>query len=463
MVTATKSSNDSSNSLDSMLKSFTSNTNASKSSFETSKASANAYTSKKDDFKNVLKSKSDSKDHDNTQSTSNVDEKQNSNVDEKQNSNVDEKQNSTGVEDIDKDTKVLNEKLEELEKESKTASKDKLKDILSELLSLLAKLGIKQDSISANGAINSKLGVDGTNSTLSNGGLNSIMEKIVELLKNDSVKSKLDVSSLNLMEKLLGNLNGSIKENATESTKSNLKGIMSEISDLLENKQNAGNKVLTLEDMLSKNYSQDNGESEDSSASKNNTPTASKEEKFLNSLVDDNKDDSLNKINLFASRASAIQNQSVNNARGLTINKATFADDLIKDVKFMNTNSLKELTVKVNPGNLGEITIKLVQEDGLIKANLKANSKETSALISQNLSDIKKQLGEQNLKIADVNIDLYQDDTTFFSDQSFGGQLSEEQRRNNTRNSNAGNNLAASEEDLVENIEANDSNIEFFA
>ncbi|MBE6086976.1 MAG: flagellar hook-length control protein FliK [Clostridium beijerinckii] len=447
MVTATKNSNDSSNSLDSMLKSFTSNTNASKSSFETSKASANAYTSKKDDFKNVLKSKSDSKVQDNTQSTS----------------NVDEKQNSTGVEDIDKDTKELNEKLEELEKESKTASKDKLKDILSELLSLLAKLGIKQDSISANGAINSKVGVDGTNSTLSNSGLNSIMEKIVELLKNDSVKSKLDPNSLNLMEKLLGNLNNNIKEKGTESAKNNLKGIMSEISDLLENKQNTGNKVLTLEDMLSKNYSQDNSESDNSSASKNNTPTTSKEEKFLNSLVDDNKDDSLNKINLFASRTSTIQNQGVNNTRGLTINKATFVDDLIKDVKFMNTNSLKELTVKVNPGNLGEITIKLVQEDGVIKANLKANSKDTTALISQNLSDIKKQLGEQNLKIADVNIELYQDDTTFFSEQSFGGQLSEEQRRNNTRNSNAANNLASSEEDLVENIEANDNNIEFFA
>lgn len=447
MVTATKKSNDSSNSLDSMLKSFTANTSASKSSFETSKASANAYTSKKDDFKNVLKSKSDSKVQDNTQSTS----------------TVDEKQNSTGVKDTDKDTKELNEKLEELEKESKTASKDKLKDILSELLSLLTKLGIKQDNISANGAINSKVGVDGTNSTLSNSGLNGIMEKIMELLKNDSVKSKLDSNSLNLMEKLLGNLNGTIKENATESTKSSLKGIMSEISDLLENKQNAGNKVLTLEDMLSKSYSQDNSESDNSSASKNNTPTTSKEEKFLNSLVDDNKDDSLNKINLFASRTSTIQNQGVNNTRGLTINKATFVDDLIKDVKFMNTNSLKELTVKVNPGNLGEITIKLVQEDGVIKANLKANSKDTTALISQNLSDIKKQLGEQNLKIADVNIELYQDDTTFFSEQSFGGQLSEEQRRNNTRNSNAANNLASSEEDLVENIEANDNNIEFFA
>lgn len=306
MVTATKSSNDSSNSLDRMLNSFTSNTKASKSSFETIKASANAYTSKKDDFKNVLKSKSDSKVEDNTQSTSTLDEKQNS--------TVDGKQNLTGVEDTDiNNTDELNEKLKELEKESKSASEDKMKDILSELLNLLAKLGIKQDNISENGTINSKVGIDGTNTTVSNTNLNSIMEKIAELLKNDSVKSNLGVNSLNLMKKLLGNLNSNIKENSTESTKSSLKGIMSEIYDLLENKQNAGNKVLTLEDVLSKSYSQDNSENDNSSASKNNTPTASKEEKFLNSLVDDNKDDSLNKINLFASRTSAIQNQGVNN------------------------------------------------------------------------------------------------------------------------------------------------------
>lgn len=58
MVTATKDSNSSSNSLDSMVKSFTSNTNfASKSASEVTKTLNNSYTSRKDDFKNVLKSK----------------------------------------------------------------------------------------------------------------------------------------------------------------------------------------------------------------------------------------------------------------------------------------------------------------------------------------------------------------------------------------------------------------------
>jgi len=314
--------------------------------------------------------------------------------------------------------------------------------------------------------------IEGINGdSTSNSNLSSGIEKLRQLLQTDSVKDGLDTDSLKLMQKLLSNLSANLADDNTEATKdvkSGIKNLMSEVSNMLDNKQNQSGKVLTLEDMLNKNYSQDNKESSLGNEGNKNTTSettkdtkeVSKEDKFLNSLIDDKKDSSLDKINLFASRTQTIQNQSVDTVRGLTINKATFADDLIKDVKFMSNNGLKELTIKVNPGNLGEITIKLVQEDGLMKANLKATSKETTALLSQNLADIKKQLGEQNIKIADVNIELYQDDTTFFSEQGFGRQLSEEQGRNNNSNSNT---ATVIEEDLIDNTTSNDSNIEFFA
>ena len=129
----------------------------------------------------------------------------------------------------------------------------------------------------------------------------------------------------------------------------------------------------------------------------------------------------------------------------------------------MSNNGLKELTVKINPGNLGEITIRLIEEDGVMKANLKANSKETTALLSQNLADIKKQLGEQNIKIADVNIELYQEDTTFFNEQGFGRQLSEEQGRSNNSTKNTANDATVTEDDLIDNSASNNRKIEFFA
>jgi len=380
-------------------------------------------------------------------------------------------------------TDELKEKLKELEEDSKSDSKDQVNDILTELLNLLTKLGVKEEDIKSNGEVNPdilKTMIDGINENKSSdSNLSSVMDKVLELLKTDSVKDGLDTDSLKLVEKVLNNVSANLADDNTKVTKdvkSGIKDLMSEISNMLDNKQNKSGKVLTLEEMLNKNYSQDNKDGSLENESNNKTTSeipkdvtkdnkeASKEDKFLNSLIDDDKDSSLNKINLFASRTQTIQNQGVSTTRGLTIDKAVFTDDLIKDVKFMSNNGLKELTIKVNPGNLGEITIRLVQEDGLMKANLKANSKETSELLSQNLTDIKKQLSDQNIKISDVNIELYQDDTTFFKEQGFGRQLSEEQGRNNSNsNENTADNGTSTDEELKNNIVSDDNNLDFFA
>ncbi|MVX62530.1 flagellar hook-length control protein FliK [Clostridium chromiireducens] len=446
MIVNTKSS------ADNLLKSFdTSSNNKSISEFYKVDSKKNIYSSS--DFKKVLSSRSNQ-------------QGQNKNID-----NSNSKKSIGQVNDTDTDRVVDDkEKLEELEKESESSSKEKASDILTELLNLLTRLGIKKEDLKLNGNINTNdlKALIGSIDNKSSNGMSNIMEKIMELLKDDSVKDKLDANSLKTMEKILGNLSAKLGDSDINSTKG-IKSLMSEISNIINGRENNDNKILNIQDVLGKNYSQENSESStnsnNSETSKGNSNRISKEEKFLNSLVGDNKDDSLNKINLFGTRTSTIQNQGADNVRGLTINKATFADDLVKDVKFMSNNSLKELIVKVNPGNLGEITIKLVQEDGLMKANLKVNSKETAALLTQNLNDIKKQLGEQNLRITDINIELYQDDTTFFRGQGFGGQLSEEQERRNSNSNDSVsgiNNVSISEEEMVENTIDNDSNLDFF-
>ena len=49
----------------------------------------------------------------------------------------------------------------------------------------------------------------------------------------------------------------------------------------------------------------------------------SKEDKFLSSLIKDDNNSSLNKINLFALRTQVIPNQGVDTVSGLISNKAT--------------------------------------------------------------------------------------------------------------------------------------------
>ena len=100
----------------------------------------------------------------------------------------------------------------------------------------------------------------------------------------------------------------------------------------------------------------------------------------------------------------------------------------------MVTNNIKEMTVKINPGQLGEITIKVIEEGGVMKANIKASSKETYTLLSQQLGDIKKHLGEQNIKIQEVNISIYDEDATFYKDGQFSSNSFQDGSNNRQNN-----------------------------
>ncbi|MDR3594008.1 flagellar hook-length control protein FliK [Clostridium sp.] len=435
-------------------------------SYKTSKADGSYESTYSKNFKDVLNSKSSSNDV-NTKKASDADEN-NSSIEDKNATKVDS-DDTTRVDSNDTDKiDELKNKLEKLEVDSKSDSKDKVNDILTELMNLLAKLGISKSDITNGKVDTAELntlmeGVSGDKTS------NSVMDKLMKLLQTKSVTDKLDADSLNSIKNILGNLSNSIKDN--RSNANGIKDLVSEISNMIDNKQNQNGKVSTLEDLLNKNYSQNNQDNKENSSENENSNSktsldnknTSKEDKFLSSLIDDNKDKSVDKINLFASRSQIIQNQGVDVTKNPTINKATFVDDLISDVKYMSNNGLKELTVKINPGNLGEITINLTQEDGVMKANLKANSKDTANLLIQNLADIKNQLNDKNIKIDDVNIELYQDDTTFFSNQGSNGQLAQEKQKNSGSINNE-NGEATTDDNMTENIQTiSNGNLNFLA
>lgn len=114
------------------------------------------------------------------------------------------------------------------------------------------------------------------------------------------------------------------------------------------------------------------------------------------------------------------------------INKSTFVSDIIKNVKFMSINSMKELTVKIMPKELGEVVIKLVMDGNMLRANIQASNKEAYNLLNSQLSDLTK--GLNDAKIQSVNISLYQEDTTFFAGQ-FKDNSRQQQEQNKKKSS----------------------------
>ncbi|MDO5518129.1 MAG: flagellar hook-length control protein FliK [Clostridium sp.] len=357
------------------------------------------------------------------------------------------------LEKTDKDSKVdkLKSKIKELKEDVEDGKCDEKKasDILEELLSALNNLLGKNDISESLSNADKQIDILEQLSSIDSDG-NSMLQQLLQAISGEDSNSASDL--LKDMKQLLEQLSASLNDDSNENMNNGISDIISRLDEMLENSNNQG-KAVSAEELSNHNSNEEN---DDNSAGMADKRSDSKEDKFLNSLLDDNSDSIDNKINLFAGRTQSVQGQN-GEVRGLTVNKATFADDLIKDVKFMSTNNIKELTVKVNPGNLGEITIKLVQEDGLMKANLKANSKETTALLSQNLAEIKKELGDQNIKIAEVNIELYNEDTTFFKNESFGGQLSQEQ--SNSKSSSQNNTNVNAENSDIEEVEKDNLSI----
>lgn len=261
----------------------------------------------------------------------------------------------------------------------------------------------------------------------------NVFNDLLNALNNSEVMEDVDLETLQIAEKLLNQISEQINNenlNMADDKTALAKAVnesLNRINELLNDKANNNDYELSLQNNSLNNIYKvmKNSDASDSSDSQNYSSEQSKDEKVLQSILGKSKDDI--KVPVFTTTTTV-----VNNATGAvvetqqTVNVKTMATDIVQNVKYMAANDMRELVVKVNPGNLGEITIRLIEENGDMKLHMKAMSKETYSLLVQQSSDIKSQLSDQNIKIHDVNISLYEEDTTFFKEgefsRSFEGQ-----------------------------------------
>ena len=167
---------------------------------------------------------------------------------------------------------------------------------------------------------------------------------------------------------------------------------------------------------------------------------------------------------VFSDVISSLENRNVFTDKfenePVTVTKETAPVDIVNNIKYMSRNLIQQLTVKVYPKELGEVTIKLLSEEGIMRADIKATSKETYNLLNSNLEEIKKYLNNENIEIKEVNISLYNEDTTYFSGQGF----QEDNSENNERIfSEIDNYTTSSNVDIEEEMEINDSAVNLLA
>lgn len=192
------------------------------------------------------------------------------------------------------------------------------------------------------------------------------------------------------------------------------------------------------------------------------TSLVKKEDEFLSSLINDGEEEEVTAPKVTVGNNSITSKTIDKVEKPVVINKAEVVQDVVKTVKYMTDNDVRELIVKVNPKELGEIAIKLIEQDGILKAQLKASSKETYSLLSQNCDDIKKYLSDQGIKIQSVDISLYED-TTFFKDEFNGQFFKENENEGNGTKGNENLNEVDMSEDLSTEESILDNSINMLA
>lgn len=173
-----------------------------------------------------------------------------------------------------------------------------------------------------------------------------------------------------------------------------------------------------------------------------------KEDKFLEGIINEKEDSSYSKVvQLNSFNKTPVTNDIPKETP--VVSRNTAVQDIIKTFKYMEDNNFKELTVKIKPKELGEITIKLITQGEIMKASINASNKETYDLLNSKVQEIKYALNTQNIKIEDVSIDF---NDSFQSFQSGEGNFSREEK-------NSQRNVQYSSKDNLENTDT-EENIE---
>jgi flagellar hook-length control protein FliK len=160
------------------------------------------------------------------------------------------------------------------------------------------------------------------------------------------------------------------------------------------------------------------------------------EEKFLNNLIGEDKEETkISKAVNFMNQFESVKTLDTSKVQtpNIVIDKSNLGADIIKTIKFMEINNVKDLTVKMNPKELGEITIKIIVESGIMKASISAQNKDTYNLLNQNIQDISDRLKSMDIKIQSLDINIYED-STFFNKNSNGRNGNGEQNNSSKAN-----------------------------
>lgn len=326
---------------------------------------------------------------------------------------------------------------------------------------------------------------------LAKDGIKDIMQSIKDIAKNIDYKDNF----LNLTEGL--NLEqGEKSQNANIIVSTDIKAIEGEIKELLNNLNGKIVKIRT-ENMeiaepkfeennndfkinIGNNYENSDVEINASIVDENNSNSYLKQngngnennnllskdmlnlQNLQNNQFDENslEDFDFDKITIAeTSQTTGLFNATLPKTQALkNINSTEVINQIIEKMKVSIKPDMTEMKILLKPENLGEISLKIATQNGIITAQFTAESQKVKEIIEANFNQLRDLLNEKGLNVSSLEVDISNKDQENFKQFDFNQQSSYTQSDDNLDKS-----FKIEEETKNEKVDLMDSQVNYSA
>lgn len=232
------------------------------------------------------------------------------------------------------------------------------------------------------------------------------LDKIIELLKDDS----------SIDDEVISNILVTLSKGEDENTKSP-KELINYIKIAMKKDEVTDSDIKKIDVELDvENSSKIKLDVKNNFTEENDKNSEEKhdENKFLMSLIKGD-DTTKSDVNLIQAPKVVFEPlKDVKNVAPALTSKVNVVEDIIKSVKFMKDEAVKEIVLKVVPRSLGEVVISLSMDEGNMKANVTTTNIETYHLLANKIEEMNKILNDfkvESFELSYMNNSEYSDNS----------------------------------------------------
>ena len=318
---------------------------------------------------------------------------------------------------------------------------------------------------------NGKASQSSKNNTINDNSSLSNLEKLIAILQDkdseqnkqisDTLFSENNASDNINSDKVMAEIQNIINENSTgtnnskEINKKNITEMIQKIIDDNSSIKDKDNSVKTANKAITIKSNKEQIISDETALTGEKNKELSKVNKTQSLIADIKKDDGdiNNKIQTNIT-STAVKKESAEiktpEQSAVISRNSDIVEVAVEKFKSLRLPDITELKVRLQPKELGEITVKLILEKGQINGNIIASKKETAEILQSQILTLKQNLEDNNIQLNNLSINLKSDD-------NFNGRHSNQnQPDDNRKNSKE---IFKTFEDTINEVSDNNINL----